>query len=202
MAISVIVLAGGQGRRLGARKHSFKIGGLSLLEIAVDRVSLVSEDVIVVAAPPDSSSIRIRGARVVSDVVPGRGPLSGLHAGLRAAKFDRALLVACDMPFLSVALLRHLTEMASDMDAVVPKIAGDLEPLLAVYSRTCLPIVEGLLSREGASMRDLLEGVRVHLVPEEEMRRFDPEGRSWFNLNTPDDADRARALWEEIEGSG
>jgi molybdopterin-guanine dinucleotide biosynthesis protein A len=201
MATSAIVLAGGQGRRIGAEKHLLEIGGRSLMEIAVARVSVVSDDVIVVASPTDSASTQIGGARVISDVVPGKGPLSGLHAGLRVAKFDRALLVACDMPFLSESLLHHLVETATDADAVVPQIADDLEPLLAVYSRACLPVVEGLLSRESASMRDLLEDVRVHLVPEEEVRRFDREGCSWFNINTPDDADRARALWNELEDS-
>lgn len=201
MATSAIVLAGGQGRRIGVKKHLLEIGGLSLLEIVVARVSVVSDDVIVVASPADSASTQINGAQVVSDVVPGRGPLSGLHAGLRVARFDRALLVACDMPFLSAALLHHLVETATDADAVVPQIAGDLEPLLAVYSQACLPTIEKLLHRESASMRDLFEDVRVHLVPEEEVRQFDPEGLSWFNINTPDDADRARAIWDELEGS-
>jgi molybdopterin-guanine dinucleotide biosynthesis protein A len=105
------------------------------------------------------------------------------------------------MPFLSAALLHHLVETGTDADAVVPRVAGDLEPLLAVYSRACLPTIEKLLHRESASMRDLFEDVRVHLVPEEEVRRFDREGLSWFNINTPDDADRARALWDELEGS-
>ncbi len=201
MSTSAIVLAGGKGRRLGVKKHLLEIGGLSLLEIVVDRVSFVSDDVIVVASPADSTSIQISRARVVPDMVPGRGPLSGLHAGLRAASCDRALLVACDMPFLSTGLLQHLVETATDADAVVPRVAADLEPLLAVYSRACLPIVEGLLDRRDASMRDLLDDVRVHLVSEEEVRKFDPEGRSWFNVNTPGDADRARALWEELEGT-
>ena len=200
MSTSAIVLAGGKGRRLGVEKHLLEIGGRSLLDTVVARVSAVSDDVIVVASHADTISIPIRGIKVVSDIVPGRGPLSGLDAGLRVAKFDRALLVACDMPFLSTALLQHLVETATDADAVVPQIAGDLEPLLAVYSRACLPIVEGLLDRQKASMRDLLDDVQVHLVPEEEVRKFDPEGRSWFNVNTPDDADRARVLWEEIEG--
>ena len=201
MSTSAIVLAGGKGRRLGVKKHLLEIGGRSLLEIVVARVSVVSGDVIVVASPADTISIRFRGIKVVSDVVPGRGPLSGLHAGLRVAKFDRALLVGCDMPFLSTELLHHLVETATDSDAVVPQIANDLEPLLAVYSRACLPIVEVLLNREDASMRDLLDDVRVHLVPEDEVRQFDPEGRSWFNVNTPSDADTARALWEELEGA-
>jgi len=201
MATSAIVLAGGEGRRLGVKKHLLEIGGRSLLQIVVARVSVVTDDIVVVASPEDSASIEISGARVISDVVPGKGPLSGLHAGMRIAKFDRALLVACDMPFLSAALLHHLTETATAADAVVPRVDRDLEPLLAVYSRACLPAIERLLHRENASMRDLLEEVQVHLVSEEEVRQFDPEGLSWFNINTSDDADRARTLWHESKDS-
>jgi len=186
---------------LGVKKHLLEIGGRSLLQIVVARVSVVTDDIVVVASPGDSASIEISGARVISDVVTGKGPLSGLHAGMRIAKFDRALLVACDMPFLSAALLHHLTETATAADAVVPRVDRDLEPLLAVYSRACLPAIERLLHRENASMRDLLEEVQVHLVSEEEVRQFDPEGLSWFNINTSDDADRARTLWHESKDS-
>ncbi len=196
MSISAIVLAGGESRRLGTRKHLLQFGGQTLVQIIVDRLSQVTDDIIIVASPREAPELGVPGARVIADDIPGRGPLSGLHAGLRAANSDRALLVAGDMPFLSVPLLHHLSQLGPTADAVVPEIAGDVEPLLAVYARTCLPAVEELLTRDGASMRDLLQRVDTSLVPEHEVRSFDPGGLSWFNLNTAEDVDRARALGE------
>jgi len=197
MSISAIVLAGGESRRLGTKKHLLQFGGQTLLQIIVDRLSQVSDDIIIVTSPRDEAELGVSGARVIADGIPGRGPLSGLHAGLQAATSDRALLVAVDMPFLSVPLLRHLSQLEPNADAVVPEVAGNVEPLLAVYARTCLPAVEDLLTRDGASMRDLLQRMDTYLVPEAEIRSFDPSGLSWFNLNTPEDVDRARAIWEE-----
>lgn len=199
MSISAIVLAGGESRRLGTKKHLLEFGGQTLLQIIVDRLAQVSDDIVIVTSPRDVVALDVSGARVIADDIPGRGPLSGLHAGLQAATSDRALLVASDMPFLSVPLLNHLPQLRPTADAVVPKIAGEPEPLLAVYARTCLPVVEELLTRDGASMRDLLPRVNTYLVPEDEIRSFDPAGLSWFNLNTPGDVDRARALWERTD---
>ena len=129
MATSAIVLAGGEGRRLGVKKHLLEIGGRSLLQIVVARVSVVADDIVVVASPEYSASIEISGARVISDVVPGKGPLSGLHAGMRIAKFDRALLVACDMPFLHLAPIQFLVSRLTSQDAVIPEWDNDIEPL-------------------------------------------------------------------------
>lgn len=194
MSISAIILAGGESRRLGTKKHLLQFGGKTLVQIIIERLANVSDDVMVVTSAQEVLELDVSGARVIADQIPGRGPLSGLHAGLLAATSDRALLVACDMPFLSVPLLRHLSQPWPNTDAVAPEITGNVEPLLAVYSRSCLPAVEDLLTIDRASMRDLLQRVDTYLIPEEEVRSFDPSGLSWFNLNTQEDVDRARYL--------
>ena len=128
------------------------------------------------------------------DALPGQGPLVGIYSGLRASGDDRCVAVACDMPLLSVALLRHMLELAVGFDAVVLRVGGEIEPLHAVYSRGCLGIMEEMIERGELKVRDLLPRVRVRYVEEDEVDRFDPEHLSWLNVNTLEDLRRAEEI--------
>ena len=135
---------------------------------------------------------------MLTDRRPGFGPLSGIHAGLSSLAEPWGLFVACDMPGLQPPVLRHLASLAlatdggghggDPVDAVVPCRDGRPEPLLAVYHRRLLPVIEGILDGGGGPVRQLLAspGVRVRWVPEAELRALDPSLRSLVNVNTPD----------------
>lgn len=131
----------------------------------------------------------------VSDPPGAAGPLAGLAAGLAAASHPRAIVVACDMPFLNERLLAHLLDSVQDCDAAVLLAGGVPQPLHAAYSRDCLPTVESLLRLGARSMRDLLPRLRVKYVSERRCRELDPQGLSCFNLNTAEDLRLARQHW-------
>jgi molybdopterin-guanine dinucleotide biosynthesis protein A len=168
---------------MGRDKATLPFGPDTLLGWVVRRVRSVCPRVLVVAREPD----QYPGFEVVSDRFPGLGPLAGLHAGLSAAETELGVCVACDLPFVEPALLRHLLRRAQGADAVVPVVRGRPEPLCAVYRRTVLPPAETLLQAGGGSLRDLFARLRVHFVPEPELRQVDPELVSFLNLNTPED---------------
>lgn len=193
-AFSGIVLAGGEGKRLGADKSLLEFGGRTLLEITVERLREISSDVVIASgAGPRPGWPQIE-ARCVEDRVRGRGPLAGLDAGLRAIANEAAVVVACDMPFLNPDLLRHMASVLEGHDAVVPIVDGRRHALHGVYSRTCLPFTEDLLLH-GRSMRDLLAAVDTRVLSEREVRAIDPRGLSCFNLNSHHDMETARAIW-------
>ncbi len=194
--LSAVVLAGGQGRRLGVPKDTLTFAGRPLLDIVVQRVSCLCDEV-VVACGSDDRQVPLPGARCVPDLMPGQGPLAGLHAGLRSISSPYALVVACDMPFLEPRLLAHMARLPRDYQALVPYTGGAAHPLHAIYAKECLPVVGALLAQGANSMHELLSRLRVRVVPDDDIRRFDPEALSLFNLNTPSDLDRARALWNE-----
>lgn len=128
------------------------------------------------------------------DDVLGAGPLSGLATGLR--RIDGwALTVAGDMPFLSAATCRYLVRR-SDLgcDAVVPVLEGRSQPLHALYNRRCLPAVERALSAGLRRMDSFWKEVRVRMIPADYLRAFDPELRTFTNVNTPTEWEEARAL--------
>ena len=194
--LSGIVLAGGASRRLGADKTTLRLGSRTLLEHAVDALSAVCADVLV--AGGDATAWPHLGARLVPDESRGRGPLAGLQAGLKAAELDFALVVACDLPFLNRDLLAFMAWRPRRYQALVPRWGRRLHPLHAIYARSCLPVVESLLTKPSASMRELLARLEIETLTEAAIQRFDPEGLSFFNINGPDDLERSRAIWKEL----
>jgi molybdopterin-guanine dinucleotide biosynthesis protein A len=98
------------------------------------------------------------------------------------------------MPFLNLALLQHMASLAPGHDAVVPRWQGELEPLHAIYSRQCITVVEPILRHGGGRIVEFYAAIRVRYLEPEEITRFDPEGLSFFNINSPEDWECAQEL--------
>ena len=192
-----IVLAGGKSRRLGADKALLSFDGVLLLQTVVQRVAEVCPRVIVAVDRPGRYRQLGLDATFVADASPGLGPLAGLQAGLRACAAAHALVVACDLPFLNVELLRHMAGLPRAYQALVPRSGGRDHPLHAVYARSCLAEVDALLAAGGGSMGQLLDRLEVQRLDEGDLQRFDPDGLSLLNLNEEPDLERARSLWEK-----
>jgi len=192
LTVSGIVLAGGQSSRLGADKSFINVNGQSLIEHIVAKLTRLSDDVIIVTNSPDEYDHL--EARLVGDIYPGKGALGGIYSGLRAAANANSLVVACDMPFLDLNLLRYMIILAREHDVVIPRIRGLTEPLHAIYSKNCLEPIDRLLARGGLKIIDFFSEVRVRYVEEGEVDIFDPQHLSFFNVNTPNDLEEMKKL--------
>ncbi len=222
--VSAMILAGGQSRRMGRAKALIDFDGAPLIARVIARVQPLCREVIIVAN--DAEAYAQFGYRIVGDVYPGKGSLGGIFSGLQAAREPFALAVACDMPFLNGALLRHLIALVPQYDVVIPrahdrsgrtprssrgdKTAGDhapradrpiakeidLHPMHAVYSKNCLPAIEQQLRGDDLRLIGFLDRVRVRVVEPEEVDRFDPQHLSFFNANTPEDLEIANQMVE------
>src|SRR5262245_18096218 len=113
-----IVLAGGASRSMGREKASVELGGTPLIKRVVNALRDVCNEILIVAN--DTERFEPLGLPIIPDVIPDRGSLGGLYSGLLAARNDWTLAVACDMPFLNVALLRFLMSLSSDCDVIIP----------------------------------------------------------------------------------
>jgi molybdopterin-guanine dinucleotide biosynthesis protein A len=190
-----IILAGGKSSRLGQSKALQVIGGKSLIQWVIDHLAILSAEIVIATAYgeaiPCSSSVEIK---TVADIYPGKGPLVGIYSGLIASSSSRAVVVGCDTPFLSVGLLEYMTQICSTFDVIVPRIKNKVEPLCAVYSRSCLAPIQMLLGQNELMINKLFSMVKVKYVEEDEINRFDPEHLSFFNINSQADLERARRL--------
>jgi molybdopterin-guanine dinucleotide biosynthesis protein A len=197
--VSGVILAGGVSRRLEKNKALERIGGKALIERVIDSlVPLTTEVLAVVARPEQATALRLPPSlRVVSDRYPGGGSLGGIFTGLEASAEPWSLVVACDMPFLNRELLRHLIAQSSNVDAVVPCLGGQPEPLHALYSKACLAPMERMLRAGDLKIAPLFEAVRVRYVDEETIDRIDPRHLSFFNINTQADLEEARGYFRQ-----
>lgn len=184
-------MAGGKSQRLGRDKALLVVEGETLLARALRIVGTVTSEQLVVGSPERAT--QAPNTRVVSDELPGSGPLGGIYTALRAASHDRLLVVACDMPFLNPALLRHLLSLAEGYDVVLPFLEGRGEQLHAVYAHDCLEAIAQQLESGDFKIDRFFSRVRVRRVEENELRRHDPELRSFWNVNTPEDWERAQS---------
>jgi len=194
--ISCIVLAGGKGLRLGQNKALETINSTSLLEQAISQLSFLNSSIVIVTAENQLfPGLTVHsGLRIVTDTYPGKGPLVGIYTGLTSSDSFFNLVVACDMPFLNQGLLQYMLEVTDNYDAVVPRLGNMIEPLHAVYSKNCLAPAESLIKQGNMSVHQLLPLVKVRYIEADEIDRFDPKHRSFFNINTRADLDTARKL--------
>jgi len=200
--VSCIVLAGGKGLRLGRDKVQEIIGDRNLLQRVLSQLSSFNNDIIVVTAGEKSLSqfIGYPRFRIVADTYPGKGALGGIYTGLAASNSLYNLVVACDMPFLNQALLRYMVQVSPGFDLVVPRVGNLIEPLHAVYSKSCQAPIERLLNQGEIRVRALFGLVKVRYVEADEIDRFDPKHLSFFNINTEADLETAQRLAKETSG--
>jgi molybdopterin-guanine dinucleotide biosynthesis protein A len=193
--VTAIILAGGKSSRMGRDKALEKIGGKYLIERVINSLSLLGDDIIVVTALPNQlPSLNIEK---VLDTYPRTGAKVGLCTGINASLSFYSLVVACDMPFLNIDLLRYLLDSASGFDAVIPRIGDKIEPLHAVYSKNCIPILDEHISKGKLKISDLFDEINVRYVEAGEIERYDPQHLSLFNINSEADLKRAKAIIEK-----
>jgi molybdenum cofactor guanylyltransferase len=172
-----------------------EVGGGTIVQRILAAIGpLVDERVLLTN---DSALSQLTDVRLVYDPRPHAGVLPALGAGLSAAAGEVCLAVACDMPFVSRTLFEYLLELqaSSGADVVIPRTAGFLEPMHAVYRRrSVLDAIQGALARGEQRMISYFGDVRVREVAEDEWRVLDPAGFAFFNVNTPEDLEEARRM--------
>ncbi|MCQ9207012.1 MAG: molybdenum cofactor guanylyltransferase [Omnitrophica bacterium] len=183
-----IILAGGESSRMGEEKFFIPFSGKPLIEYTIDKLSGIFKSLIIVTKEPHL--YQKYGIRAYVDIMKGRGPLGGIHAGLFYSDTAYNFVCACDMPFLNTGLIGFMALMIEGYDVVIPKKNGRFEPLCAVYSKACVEPIKNSLLIGNLKMTDFLKDVKVRTVGDEEIAAFDRIGHSFANINTPENLRR------------
>jgi molybdopterin-guanine dinucleotide biosynthesis protein A len=157
----------------------------------------VFDELVVAVAKPRDFPWEGAAVRVIVDDTPGRGPVSALEQTLREIRFDRAFVCSCDVPFVNGDLARKLCEILGDDDALIPHVDGKLQTLHAVYRKRCAEVLATMRTEGEHRLHEIVNFAKVRILPEEEIRALDPEMLSFFNVNTPEDYQRALRLMDE-----
>ncbi len=221
MRVTGVIVAGGKSKRMGRPKAFIEFEGKPLIQRVVEKIEPICAETFIVAN--DLEAFGKFGVPVVADVYPGKASLGGIYTGLYVAEHSHVLVVGCDMPFLNQDLLRFLVSLAPPYDVVIPRAKDrsgkgpyippdateeekalwltrpiaretDLQPMHAVYSKQCMPVIRAHLANGDYRAIGFHDDVRLRVVEEDEINRFDPQHLSFFNMNTPDDWGQAQAI--------
>jgi len=177
------VLAGGQSTRMGRDKALLEIGGQPLIQSAVNLMKALTKRVVILGP---AERFGFLGLPVLPDMVPSRGPLSAIYTGLERSETAVNLFLACDMPLMEGTFLELLVERAALADAVLMRLDdGSLEPLCAVYNRSCLPAVKANYGRQRFKLFNLFPDLRTHYLAEADLQDLGLERRIFANLHDP-----------------
>jgi molybdopterin-guanine dinucleotide biosynthesis protein A len=185
-----IVLAGGKSRRMGVDKASLMLDGVSLLQRCVDQLGLVVDELVLVGAPGRALPAVVSDLpmRTVEDPVEGEGPLMGMAVGLESASAPVAVVVAVDMPLLEPELLRLLAKRVDETHRwVVPIADGRPQPLCSAFSVEALGVIRAHLEAGDRAPMALAAELDAYRMQAEEWSTVDAEGRSFLNVNTPEE---------------
>lgn len=190
---AAFILAGGRSTRMGRDKATLEIGGVTMIDRAIDLVRRAGVEPVVVGSFGEDQ--RNLSARVIADDWPGAGPLGGIAAALRQTQAPWNLAIACDMPYLTAEWLEFLLRRASasPADAVVPKNENGVEPMCAMYHERAGAAIRGALENGIRKVTEGLTKLQVEYVEREEWKGFDSDGLLFKNMNEPADYEEAKA---------
>ena len=196
LPVTGVILAGGKSRRMGENKALMQLGDDSLIGHVIHRMQNVTDELLLITNSP--TEYAHLGVSMHGDIFPDTGALGGIYTGLTYASHDAVLCIACDSPFLEPKLLTYLVSILSEYDAVMPETfthhndtQTTLQTLCAIYSKRCLPIIASMLRESELRVHALAERAHIKRISPEIWQAFDPDGISFFNINTPEDFERA-----------
>ncbi|MBC8385043.1 MAG: molybdenum cofactor guanylyltransferase [Candidatus Cloacimonetes bacterium] len=189
--ISGIILAGGNNRRIKLDKAflRFPINGndtITLIEITLNKFRKLFQEIIIVSNSPEK--FRHLKIKTVPDIIQNKGSLGGIFTGLSEASNERCFITACDMPFLNPKLIKYMLDLESDYDVLIPKTKSGYEPMHAVYSKNCLPVIFDHLESDRLKILNFFQKVEVQELSENDLTKIDDNIlHSFFNINTKDE---------------
>ena len=184
MQATLLVLAGGESRRMGRTKAWLEVGETTLVRWVAERLAPAFPEVVVSFAEPEQVQ-ELLPYRLVFDRKRSAGPLAGLEAGLSAARNEVVFAVACDMPYVTRELAEMAVAATHGCDAAIPRVGGRPEPACAAYRRSALGAITAALDAGRNTAADLAEELEVAWL-----EGLDPD--MFRSLNAPEDYERFR----------
>lgn len=189
-----VILAGGLNSRMGGNNKAFlKVGGQPILNRLLDTIAPFFEEILLVTRQPEIYADL--PVRIVTDIYPARSSLTGIHAGLKSAAAPLTFVLPCDAPFVQPGLVRFLLgEIEPSLDVIVPLIDSHYEPLCAIYSKRCLPLIEDQLDRDDFTILNFFDQVNLKTIPAQRIKTADNDMISFYNVNTPEALEASQVM--------
>lgn len=179
-----IILAGGKSKRFGRDKAFVYINDKPFIEVSVAKLSKVFDEILIVVNNRNKKDFEYLGINIVTDIIPEKGPMGGIHTGLINSKSEYNFITACDMPFLNEETIKDIICDVRGYDTVVPRTGNRLHPLYAVYSKKCIPVLEENIKNNKLKLIDVLNELKTKYID------IKKEEKSFINVNTKEDYEK------------
>lgn len=185
LPLSAVILAGGDSKRMGESKAFLRLMGKPLVELVFDKLHNLFQEVIIVTDRFEDFAF-LKEATMTSDILRGedKNALRGIHAGVSVSSYNSSFVVGCDMPFISMSLIKHMSTYALNYDLVSPKVQGHYQPLFAFYNKSALQVITSSLEEKKFKIVALYPYFNKKIITEEIVRYYDPHLLSFHNINT------------------
>ncbi|MDP6924736.1 MAG: molybdenum cofactor guanylyltransferase [Candidatus Scalindua sp.] len=183
--MNAVILVGGKSSRMGSNKAFLELKGKTFIELQIELLREMFDEIFISANT--SSEYEYLNLPIVKDVFPGKGPLGGIYTSLINSSSLHTFMLACDMPFVGLELIKHLKDLTKEYDVVIPKSEKGLEPLHAFYSKNCIDPIKRALDENNLRIISFFPHVRVKIVELDSLASSDSFKNSIINLNTMDD---------------
>jgi len=183
--ITGIILSGGKSIRMGENKAFIEVEGVPIIGRIHKLFKSLFNEVIIVTNEKDL--FLSYDANLYGDLLPDRGALGGLYTGLFCSSFLYSFCVGCDMPFLKKPVIEYLIRNIDSFDVIVPKAEDGLQPLHAIYSKTCLEPIREMIEKGKYKIIDFYPMAKIRVIEAHEFRSLDPMAESFINVNTPEE---------------
>jgi molybdopterin-guanine dinucleotide biosynthesis protein A len=170
---------------MGENKAFIQLEGIPIIKRIHSLFTELFQEVIIVTNQKELFSNF--DSKIYGDLIPDRGVLGGLYTGIFFSTFPYSFCVACDMPFIKKAVVQYLIENTEGYDVIVPRTRDGLQPLHAIYSKTCLDPLRKIVEKENYKIIDLYDMVKVKIIEEDHFILLDPFRESFINVNTPEE---------------
>jgi len=180
--MDALILAGGENRRFLSHKALTEVRGKRIIETTIELFKKYFKTIHISTNTPEI--FFYLGLPMIGDLMKQKGPLTGVYSSLASIGEGELFVAACDMPFIQAGVLELILRKFAGQQAVIPVFEGRPQPLLGIYSASAQDTMKEHLMQNRLSMRDLLQNIDTALVPEEEIRAADPEGKTFININT------------------
>lgn len=182
-----IILAGGKSTRFGSDKSFIKVNRQPLLKKQICLLKKKFKKIIIVS---NNSKHKYRDICTIKDIIPDCGPLGGIYSGLVMSPSLYNFVIACDMPNINLQLLKYMVKLKNGFDAVVPCFKNGCEPLFAIYSKRCIPVIEKMIKDDNLRIANFFNKIKLRKIKKEEIEEFGNPEVLFFNINTPDDYEK------------
>ncbi|MDX8397683.1 MAG: molybdenum cofactor guanylyltransferase [Mariprofundaceae bacterium] len=187
---TVVILTGGESKRMGSDKALTKFQGQSLFSHVIEKVEPLFSEILISV---HSLRADLKHRQIIDDA-EARGPMVGIKRGLEEADTDWVFVIACDMPFVSTMLIQELASKRENFEAVVPFVHDRPQPLFGFYSKACLEKMEARMKQGQRSMIRLLGELDTYAMSEQQVLLIDADLKSLISLDTMKDVNKMECL--------